>query len=120
MRNALLESRMEPVLVALGQFIRERRTFLNMSQEELAKAAGLHRTYVSDVERGNRNITIGATRLLAQGLGLRMRDLILAIDNEPELDETARIQSSKFAFEHERFQVFPERIKALAGFSVEA
>jgi transcriptional regulator with XRE-family HTH domain len=42
----------------LGAAIRERRSSLQISQEELAVRAGLHRTYLSDVERGARNPSI--------------------------------------------------------------
>lgn len=42
----------------LGENIRGRRTALGISQEALAALAGLHRTYVSSVERGERNVSI--------------------------------------------------------------
>jgi transcriptional regulator with XRE-family HTH domain len=42
----------------LGIAIRTRRNELNYSQEELAEKSKLHRTYISDIERGNRNVTI--------------------------------------------------------------
>jgi len=42
----------------LGIAIRKRRNELNYSQEELAEKSKLHRTYISDVERGKRNVTI--------------------------------------------------------------
>lgn len=80
MENISLKSKVEPILVAFGQIIKQRRVALGMSQEELAASSGLHRTYVSDVERGNRNLSIGASTLLASGLGVQLSDLILAID----------------------------------------
>lgn len=46
------------------------------SQEELAERAGLHRTYVSGVERGVRNPTVTVLEKLARGLGVSMPDLI--------------------------------------------
>jgi transcriptional regulator with XRE-family HTH domain len=52
----------------LGAAIRERRTFLRMSQEELAVRSGLHRTYLSDVERGARNPSIKTIEKIAQAL----------------------------------------------------
>ena len=41
----------------LGTRIRKRRKELGVSQEELADRAGLHRTYVGAVERGERNVS---------------------------------------------------------------
>jgi transcriptional regulator with XRE-family HTH domain len=52
----------------LGTAIRKRRTFLRISQEELAVRSGLHRTYLSDVERGARNPSIKTIEKIAQAL----------------------------------------------------
>lgn len=76
METTMLRREVEPLLNALGKVIRERRISLGMSQEELAEKSGLHRTYVSDVERGIRNLTIGALWFLAGGLGLQLRDIV--------------------------------------------
>ncbi|MEY2487737.1 MAG: hypothetical protein QOH39_3385 [Verrucomicrobiota bacterium] len=52
----------------LGAAIRERRSSLQISQEQLALRAGLNRTYVSDVERGVRNPSIKTIEKIAQAL----------------------------------------------------
>jgi len=52
----------------LGIAIKTKRFVLGISQEELAERAGLHRTYVSDVERGARNPSIGSIEKLARAL----------------------------------------------------
>jgi CheY-like chemotaxis protein len=52
----------------LGEAIRSQRSTLRISQEELASRAGLHRTYVSDVERGARNPSIKSIEKLAGAL----------------------------------------------------
>ncbi len=86
MESALLKSEVAPMLIELGKFIRTHRMALGMSQEELAARAGLHRTYVSDVERGIRNLTIGASTLLANGLGVKLKDMITAVDHPAEVE----------------------------------
>lgn len=53
-----------------GTTIKSKRWELGMSQEELADRAGLHRTYVSDVERGVRNVSLISIEKLAHALGL--------------------------------------------------
>jgi len=46
-----------------------------MSQEELAFESRLHRTYVSNVEIGGRNPSLGSLVKLAEGLGCEIADL---------------------------------------------
>jgi CheY-like chemotaxis protein len=52
----------------LGATIKSQRSALGISQEELAYRAGLHRTYISDVERGARNPSIESIEKLASAL----------------------------------------------------
>ncbi|HKP04760.1 MAG TPA: helix-turn-helix domain-containing protein [Chthoniobacterales bacterium] len=52
----------------LGNAIKRERATLGISQEELAARAGLHRTYVSDVERGARNPSLESVQKLAEAL----------------------------------------------------
>lgn len=61
----------DPELRAIGQAVRRRRLELDMSQEELADAAGLHRNYVGGIERGERNVGVKAIVALARALGTR-------------------------------------------------
>lgn len=83
METLMLKREVEPMLVSLGRFIRQKRMSLGLSQEELADRAGLHRTYISDVERGIRNLTIGAAWFIAHGLGLELKDMISALEYHP-------------------------------------
>jgi transcriptional regulator with XRE-family HTH domain len=57
-----------PVQEALGQRIRRRRTELGLSQMALADRCGMHFTFVSSVERGERNISMITLLRLAEGL----------------------------------------------------
>jgi transcriptional regulator with XRE-family HTH domain len=55
--------------------VRRLRHRKGWSQEELAEESGLHRTYVSGVERGTRNPTIEIVGRLAKALGVKAADL---------------------------------------------
>ncbi len=48
----------EIVLIKFGQKIRQERLKQNLSQEELAEKANLHRTYIGMIERAEKNITL--------------------------------------------------------------
>jgi len=54
--------------------IRQIREGKGLSQEGLADLAGLHCTYVSSVERGERNVTVDSLERLAEALGVDVRD----------------------------------------------
>ncbi|MCW7540115.1 helix-turn-helix domain-containing protein [Aquabacterium sp. A7-Y] len=56
--------------------LRRVRRLREISQEELAFRAGLSRTYVSEVERGERNVSIDNMGLLAQALDLPLHELL--------------------------------------------
>ena len=58
-----------------GAAVRQRRGRLGISQEELAGRAGLHRTYISDVERGARNVSLESIHRLAAALEVPMSRL---------------------------------------------
>jgi transcriptional regulator with XRE-family HTH domain len=48
----------------------------SLSQEELAERAGLHRTYVSSLERGQRNVGLDNIHALARALGVSAAELL--------------------------------------------
>ena len=64
--------------IASGQpkWLREVRERVGVSQEKLAEMAGLHRTYVSSVERGKRNISLLNIERLAGALDVPMAELM--------------------------------------------
>lgn len=66
----------EPTLAAFGEAVRELRTSLGISQEALAEAAGIHRTYVGDVERGQRNLALLNISKLAEALQRKPSELM--------------------------------------------
>ena len=59
---------MDPYLDILGQRIRAKRKELGMSQEGLAHEAGLDRSYVGRIERGEQNLTFVALVRLARAM----------------------------------------------------
>jgi len=65
---------------AFGLALREQRERKGLSQERLAELAGLHRTYVGSVERGERNISIRNILTLAQALEISASHLIASTE----------------------------------------
>lgn len=76
---------MSVLLRALGHAIRQVREDRNLSQERLAELAGLHRTYISSVEQGRRNLSIENIHKIARAMGVSMTELIQLC--EDRLDE---------------------------------
>ncbi len=62
-----------------GQRVRDFRSRLAISQEELADRAGLDRTYVSSVERGHRNVSLENIVRLAMALGVDAGELMTGL-----------------------------------------
>jgi transcriptional regulator with XRE-family HTH domain len=82
---------MSALLHALGQAIRQVREDRNLSQERLAELAGLHRTYISSVEQGRRNVSAENIYKIANALGVSMTELIqLCEDRLDRWKEKAR------------------------------
>ena len=65
----------DPVLRAFGFSLKKLREAKHLTQEELAEIAGIDRTYLSDTERGSRNIGIKNIVKLASGLGVSAGEL---------------------------------------------
>lgn len=64
-------------LINFGERVRRIRKMIGISIEELSFRSGLHRNYISDVERGQRNISLLAIHKLAYGLGIEVEALFL-------------------------------------------
>lgn len=64
------------LLREFGAQVRRRRKQLQISQDELAYRAGLHRTYIGGIERGERNIGIENLAKIAGALTTSMADLL--------------------------------------------
>ncbi len=66
--------------VVFGQRVRARRVELGLSQEALAQLAGLHRTYVGSLERGERNVALINILRLGRALEIDAGTLITGIN----------------------------------------
>jgi len=64
------------IRLRFGRRVRQLRLARRLSQEELAFRAGLHRTYVSSTERGQRNVGLLNIERLAKALGVQPSELI--------------------------------------------
>ena len=62
--------------MVFAENLRAKRLALKLSQEELAALCGLHRTYISDIERGTRNLSIDNVERIAEALKVEPADLM--------------------------------------------
>ena len=61
---------MNTIQQKFGAKIKSLRLQKNMSQEELSSKTGLHRTYISDIERGVRNVSLKNIEKIAKALSV--------------------------------------------------
>lgn len=66
--------------VELGKLVREWRTTRGYSQESFAYRCGIHRTYMTHIERGTRMPSIDVVARLARGLGVEVSELFLELE----------------------------------------
>jgi len=64
------------ILTVFGERVRELRLEKNLSQEELAHLANLHRTYIGMIERAEKNITLLNIEKIAKALETSLSDLL--------------------------------------------
>lgn len=67
---------MADIRIRFGNRLREIRQSTGISQEKLGELAGLHRTFISMTERGERNVTLATVEKLAKALKCRMAYLM--------------------------------------------
>jgi len=63
-----------------GFAVKIRREDLGLTQEDLAEKAGIHRTYLSDIERGTRNVCLFNIERVASALSLPISDLFRFVE----------------------------------------
>jgi transcriptional regulator with XRE-family HTH domain len=79
------------LLKAFGASVRMLRRQRGFSQEKLAELSKLHRTYISSVELGQRNVSLKNIYALAKALGVSMTDLI----GSPEMENRAPLEQER-------------------------
>lgn len=67
-----------------GELVRRLRRERGYSQEQFSFRVGLHQTYVSSVERGERNVTIGTADRIARALGTTLAEMFAELEREPD------------------------------------
>ncbi len=65
------------ILEVFGKNLRKYRTERKLSQEKFAEMCELHRTYISDVERAQRSISLGNVQKIADALKIETYKLFL-------------------------------------------
>ena len=73
------------ILLVFGKNLRRYRLALGVSQEKFAEMCGLHRTYISDIERFQRSVSLGNVQKIADALGVETFRLFM----EGDTDENA-------------------------------
>lgn len=71
---------MGSIQIRYGQAVRCARLNKNISQEELADRSGLHRTYISDVELGKRNVSLQSIEKIALALDMDISQIFLLME----------------------------------------
>lgn len=71
----MVRKRDEAIKATFGQRVRELRTEKGLSQEALALACDLDRTYIGGIERGERNVSLVNIQKIAVALEVAVRDL---------------------------------------------
>lgn len=72
--------RLQARRVAFAAHVRSLRKAKGWSQETLAERSGLHRTYVSSLERGERNVSLDNLGVIADTLGISISDLFEGVE----------------------------------------
>jgi transcriptional regulator with XRE-family HTH domain len=67
---------MDDICTRVGSSIRKQREEMGISQEKLAGLSELHRTYIGQVERGEKNLTLRSLERIARALGRNAKDLL--------------------------------------------
>ncbi len=68
------------IIKVFGTNVRKYRTDLGVSQEKFAEMCCLHRTYISDIERFRRSISLENVQKIADALGVEVYKLFIELE----------------------------------------
>ncbi|WP_245323065.1 MULTISPECIES: helix-turn-helix domain-containing protein [Francisella] len=68
------------ILKQFGNRIKKLRSEKNISQEELALIANLHRTYIGMIERGEKNLTLTSIQKLSRALEIDLSNIFKGLE----------------------------------------
>ncbi|MBI1331465.1 MAG: helix-turn-helix domain-containing protein [Armatimonadetes bacterium] len=81
-----------------GKLVRDKRMALKISQEEFAYRCGVHRTYMTHIERGSKMPSIEVVGKIARGLGVEISTLFIELEKRGvTVDRTTDAPTQKFA-----------------------
>lgn len=75
------DSKSKTITQYLGELIEQRRKDLRMTQEYLSAEAGISRSYLSDIERGLRNISVGTLVRISRALETNASDFLRIVES---------------------------------------
>ena len=67
------------ILIKFGETVRNLRQSKQISQEQFADMCGLHRTYISDIELGKRNVSLENIEKIAKALEITISQLFMEV-----------------------------------------
>ena len=76
----MCQAMQEEIRVAYGKAVRAIRQDKKISQEELGDLCGLHRTYISDIELGKRNVSLENIDKIAHALQVKKSELFIEVE----------------------------------------
>ena len=104
---------MSDIAKTVGKRLRSYRTGQSLSQEKLAERAGLHPTYIGQVERGEKNLTIESLEKITSALDVSMASVFEKIEERGDADnyclQAYELLSRKNSADRERlFRILSE------------
>ena len=104
---------MSDIAKTVGKRLRSYRTGQALSQEKLAERAGLHPTYIGQVERGEKNLTIESLEKITNALDVSMASVFEKIEERSDADnyclQAYELLSHKNSADRERlFRILSE------------